>query len=425
MLKILLVRTFFFFFSLAHFLHAELNVDIGCTSALLINASNGKVLFAKNASQSMNPASCTKIAFALYAIKYHQALFDEKLICSMNAVKAMSESKKSKNNFSDVSSYVLEEDASHMGLKVGEEMRFYDLLEATMIVSADDASNMIAEAMGDGSIEKCVEDVNQYILSIGCKNTHFTNPHGLYHPNHVTTAEDLALLCQEAMKEPLFRNMAKMASFQRPRTNKQQPVVLRQTNRLLVKSSSVYYPPAVGIKTGYHRRAGFCLTAQAEKNGRSLIAVILQAKTRDDRFQYAKKLFEAAFQETKESHIFLAAGPQTFLRAIEGGDESLTTYTSEPLTFAYYPSEKPVIRGQLVWENVILPVNKGMVVGELVLYADNEVIQNAKLYAANDVEKTFIHSLKELMTPMTLIGLLGLVGLLILLLYSRSRTKIL
>ncbi len=407
------IGLFFLLFSTAQLLHATLNIAIESPSALLINAANGKVLFAKNASQSMYPASCTKIAFALYAIKYHQDLFPKKLICSQNAVKAMPESQKSKNNFASVPSYVLETDASHMGLKVDEEMSFYDLLEATMVISGDDASNMIAEAMGNGSIEKCVEEVNRYILSLGCKNTHFTNPHGLHHPNHVSTAEDLALLCQEAMKEPLFRNMVKMSRYLRPGTNKQDPVFLRATNRLLVQGPS-YYPPALGIKTGYHRRAGCCLAAQAEKNERSLISVILQAKTSADRFQDTQKLFEAAFQETKVRNTFFEPGPQSFSRKIEKGDVVLKTYTQEPLMITYYPSEKPEISCQLIWNKVPLPIKKGTVVGTLVLYADHEVVQQAKLYAINDVRATFFHTLKQLLNPMILMGLTGLVGLLIL-----------
>ncbi len=76
----------------------------------------------------------------------------------------------------------LKQTLPHMGLKSRGRDAFYDLLEATMVISADDASNVIAEAMGNGSIEKCVEEVNRFVASLGCKYTHFTNPHGLPHP---------------------------------------------------------------------------------------------------------------------------------------------------------------------------------------------------------------------------------------------------
>lgn len=291
-----------------------------------------------------------------------------------------------------------------------------------MVVSADDASNMIAEAMGNGSIEKCVEDVNRYLLSIGCKNTHFTNPHGLHHPNHVSTAEDLALLCQEAMKEPLFREMVKKARFERPLTNKQEAVLLRPTNRMLVKGAH-YYAPTIGIKTGYHRRAGYCLAAQADKEGRSLIAVVLQAKTGAERFQDTKKLFEAAFQEKEVSRILLAAGLKSFSRKIPGGNQILNTYTQEPMTLSYYPSEEPKTRGQVTWGDIKPPIKKGTSVGEVVLYVGDKPVQKVKLYAANPVKMTFFHTIKKKMHIIMLIGITALIGVFITFYLFQRRTK--
>ncbi len=399
----------FFIFLVGNQGQAGLDVDVKSDSALLINSITGKVLFEKNTSQLMYPASCTKIAFALYAIKYHQALFNEKLICSQNTIKSMPESQKSKNNFADTPSYILETDAAHMGLKLGEEMSFYDILEATMVVSADDASNMLAEAMGQGSIEKCVQDVNSYLTSIGCKNTHFKNPHGLHHPDHVTTAHDLALMCQEAMKEPLFAKMVTKTSFERPKTNKQQPVVLKQTNRLLIKSSPFYYSAAVGIKTGYHRRAGYCLCAQAEKNGRTLISIILHGSTKEERFQDTIRLFDAAFQETKVKRELFAAGPQSFERALEGGSSPIRTVTKEPLAYSFYPSEEPSVRCQLIWQEVDLTLKKDTLVGELLLLFDGEVQQKIELFAAHDVKLTFLASIRKGLTLPILIGLGGII----------------
>lgn len=391
-------------------LFAGLHVNVGSTSAVLINSKTGKVLFEKNATQAMYPASCTKIAFALYAIKFYQPLFQKCLSVSRNATKCMPESQKSKGNFGQVPSYVLESDASHMGLKVGEEMSFYNLLEATMVVSADDASNMIAEVMGNGSIEQCVDDVNRYVRSLGLSSTHFMNPHGLHHPNHVTTALDLAKLSQEAMKESLFRQMAKTTRFVRPKTNKQLSVNLQTTNRLILKGSNCYYAPAVGIKTGYHRRAGHCLVAAAENNDRSLIAVVLHGASRDDRFRDTAKLFQAAFQEKKTTKTFVTAGQQSLSREIEGGTSPVHAYTTESISCAYYPSEEPETRCQLVWQKISLPLQKGAPIGELLFHADGQTVQKVTLFAANDVDETFSHMIAKHFGLLTLIGLIGLIG---------------
>ncbi|MCE5293332.1 MAG: D-alanyl-D-alanine carboxypeptidase [Chlamydiales bacterium] len=380
-----------------------LNVQVSAPSALLINAKTSKVLYAKDSAKVLYPASITKVAFALYAIKHHTKLFDTVLTVSNNAVKSMTEAQKSKNNFSVFSSYILENDASHMGLKVGEQMRFYDLLVASMVVSADDASNVIAEAMGNGSIERCVLEVNRYITSLGCKNTHFMNPHGLHHPDHVTTADDLAIICQAAMQEPLFCNIAKMTRFERPKTNKQPATWLRSTNRLILPQTPFYYAPAVGIKTGYHRRAGYCLTAQAEKNGRALLSVVLQAKTNDERFVDSKKLFEKAFDEKLIQKHIVQAGPQTFSCSVLGGSSPLTTYTQKPAIVSYYPSEEPQIRCQLAWQQIPLPIAKDQPVGELLLLADDKVIQKHTLYAAAPVSMTWVYSLTHTFSFTTII----------------------
>lgn len=400
-------------------LHAAVNVEVKSSSVLLINADNGKVLFAKNSDKIMNPASCTKLAFALYAIKFHKNLFNKTLVCSFNALKAMTEAQKCKNNFADVASYILETDASHMGLKIGEEMTFYELLVATMVISADDASNVLAEAMGNGSIEKCVEEVNRFVRSLGCKNTHFTNPHGLYHPDHVSTADDLALLCRVAMKEPLLREIVKKASYTRPQTNKQDSVPLRPTNRLLIKSSPYYTPYVMGVKTGYHRRAGCCLVAQAENEGRSLISVTLQASSAE-RFQDTINLFEAAFKEKKVRRTIFSAGPLTCSRKIAGSNQLLTTCSQEPLILTYYPSEEPKISCRLIWNKITLPIKRGISVGELELYADDACVQKVKFYAENDVKMTLLSTLKQY-RQLILMGMIGLVLIVLLLLFRKNR----
>lgn len=402
-------------------LYAALNVDVDCTSACLINSKTGKVLFAKEATRPMYPASCTKIAFALYAIKFYQPLFQKRIVASNNSLKSLSEEQKGKNNYSIHPSYILVKDASHMGLKVGEEMSFYELLEATMVVSADDGSNVIAEVMGNGSIDKCVSDVNRYMQSLGLTSTHFTNPHGLHHPNHLSTALDLAKLSKEAMKDPLFQTMAKKPRFVRPKTNKQASVPLQSTNRLLVKGTSVYYEPTIGIKTGYHSRAGHCVVAAAEKDDRSLIAVVLQAKNRDGRFIDAKKLFQAAFNEKKVTKTLLTAGSQPLSREVDGAILPLSSYTKEPVTHAFYPSEEPKIRCELVWSTISLPIQKDTAVGELLFYADDQLMQKRTLFAASDVEETFTHALKRHVKPWTWTIIIAFIGIVVAMLLFLKR----
>ncbi|MBS0656459.1 MAG: D-alanyl-D-alanine carboxypeptidase [Verrucomicrobia bacterium] len=362
-------------------------------SAILINADTGKILFAKNAHQPQYPASITKMATGLYAIKYFSHLLDKSYKCSQKALGCLTEAEKSKGNYSKYPSYVLETDMTHMGLKVGEEMSFRDLLLGHFIVSADDASNVIAEIAGNGSIEHFMKGVNSYLASIGLKNTKLLNPHGLHHPEHVTTALDVALLAREAMKDPLFAEISKMVKFERPQTNKQKPVTLLTTNKFLVKTHRHYYPFVTGGKTGYHRRARHNLVSAAEKNGRKLIAVTLHVDERANVFEESKRLFEAAFAEKLVTSTLVSSGKQPFSREIAGGTLPLTTYTQEPLALAFYPSEQPEMRCQLVWDSITLPVQKGDRVGYLQLLADGVPVKLTALFAAADVEMSFFHAL--------------------------------
>lgn len=384
------------FFICCGFLHAKpLSCSVSAESAILMNADTGKILFQKDSLKQRYPASITKIATGLYTIKFFSHLMDARVRCSQLALKCITEDEKSKDNYSKYPSYVLETDMSHMGLKVGEEMNFRDLLLGTMIVSGDDASNVIAETAGNGSIKHFMQGMNDFLVSLGLKNTKLFNPHGLHHPEHVSTAYDIALLTREALKDPYYMEIVKMSQFERPKTNKQEAVTLQQTNKLIVKTSTHYYPYATGGKTGYHRRARYNLAATAEKDGRRLIAVVLSCETRPNVFEDTKKLFETAFQEKKIERTIFAQGAQTFQWEVPGGKTTASTYTQEPLLLSFYPSEEPEMRCLLVWDNVVAPLKKGDRIGELQLLADNLPVKKIALLAANDVESSFFYSLRK------------------------------
>jgi serine-type D-Ala-D-Ala carboxypeptidase (penicillin-binding protein 5/6) len=393
--KVLLYFICFGIYSAGYLQAKPLSCSVSAESAILMNADTGKILFEKNAHVPRYPASITKIATGLYTIKFFPHLMNQHVSCSQEALKCLTEAEKSKGNYSKYPSYILETDMSHMGLKVGEEMSFRDLLLGTMIVSGDDASNVIAETAGEGSIERFLQGMNEYLASLGLKNTRFLNPHGLHHPEHVSTAYDIALLTREALNDPHYMEIVKMSRFHRPQTNKQDPVTLQQTNKLIVKTSPQYYPYATSGKTGYHRRARHNLAATAEKDGRRLIAVVLSCEKRPNIFQDAKTLFQTAFQEEKRLRTILPDGPQKFQREVTGGITSASTYTQEPLAITYYPSEEPALRCQLVWHNVAAPLKRGDNLGELHLLADDVTVSKVALLSSVDVEMSYSYYLKQ------------------------------
>lgn len=179
-----------------------LSLTVQAESALLINAETGRVLFEKNANVPQYPASITKIATALFALKLKGQALEEKVSASADSVASVTEEAKRRSNYT-LPSWWLVPGTAHAGIKKGEILSFKELLYAMMITSAGDAANVIAEHAG-GEIPVFIKGMNEYVSGLGCRDTHFENPHGLFHPEQKTTAHDMALIMREALKEPFF-----------------------------------------------------------------------------------------------------------------------------------------------------------------------------------------------------------------------------
>ena len=159
------------------------------------------------------------------------------------------------------------EDSSTMYLKAEEEIRFIDVLYGTMLLSANDGANVIAETVS-GSIPAFVDMMNQYALSLGCTSTHFVNAHGYHDDNHYSTARDIAVIARAAMENETFREIARATSYRIPRTNKQRARTITTKSEYMLtgsdeKPNKYYYEYASGIKTGSHSRCAgvfyFCI----------------------------------------------------------------------------------------------------------------------------------------------------------------------
>ncbi|MDB6081863.1 MAG: dacC [Chlamydiia bacterium] len=410
-------------FSLHSTAFAEpLNVSVKSESAVLMNAATGKILFAKNASKKQYPASITKVATCIYALNQGSHLLDKRIEATIEALRCVSSAERAQHNYTKHPAHWLETGASHIGLKNGEIVPFRDLLYGMMLASGGDASNVIAEYFGNGSIPLFMQNVNRYLQSIGCSNTYFCNPSGLHHPEHMTTALDVAKMCQEALKNPLFCQIVKTSNYTKAATNKQPQTTFVQSNRL-VKKGLLHYPYAIGVKTGYTSKAQHTLVAAAEKDHRLLIAVLLNCPERQEKFLDAKNLFEKAFSETKVEKIVLPAGSHSFSKPIEDAAKPLTVYSKDALNIAYYPSEEPSLRLQLVWDKALLPIQAGQKVGALQLLADDRVVQTAPLYAKEMIEASWWASVKRVgSSPISLIALCAIVLLLSYELTSRKRS---
>ena len=228
-------------------------------SAILITADKGEVIFEKDAYALRYPASTTKILTVLLGIMMVEDL-QQKVTVSETAM--------------DIPA-----DSSTMGLKVGEEIPFIDVLYGTMMLSGNEGANVIAETVS-GSIPAFVDLMNEFASeSIGCLNTHFVNAHGYHDDFHYTTAYDMALIAREAMKNETFRKIAGTVTYGIGRTNLQRARTITTKSEYMLsgseeKPNKYYFPDATGVKTGSHSHAGYCFVGSASRDGVDLISVV-------------------------------------------------------------------------------------------------------------------------------------------------------
>lgn len=238
----------------------ELSPDqLYALSAVLMTQDKGEVIFEKDADALRYPASTTKILTVLLGIMFVDDL-DQVVVVSDTAINVPS-------------------DSSTMYLKEGEEIRFIDVLYGTMLLSANDGANVIAETVS-GDIAHFVDLMNDTAQTFGCMNTHFVNPHGYHDDNHYSTAKDIAIIAREAMNNQTFREIAGTVTYQIPRSNKQRARTITTKSEYMLtgteeKPNKYYYEYATGIKTGSHSHSGYCFAGAASKDGVDLISVVM------------------------------------------------------------------------------------------------------------------------------------------------------
>ena len=358
------------------------------TAFVVMNAKSGRVLMQRAAHQKLYPASTTKTAFVAYVLSTPGIDINQKLVIPLEAVKSLPDAEKSRDNFSKYPSYILEARGTNAGFKPSEIITLKDALFGAMLPSGNDAANVLAYYWGKGSIESCVEQVNHFVESIGCLNTKFCNPHGLHHPQHTSTAYDLALIARYAMQMPLFRQIVCSPSYTKEKTNKQPAVTWQQSNKLIVPGP-YYYDLATGVKTGHHARALNCLISTGETQERSIIVVLLHCPDRKQMFVGAKKLLQKFLAEEKTNRVVVEKGALQLKREIEGQVVPLSLCSPRESSVTFYPSEEPAIKAVAEWKELKFPVEQGQEVGLLHIFADDQEVDHVPLLASERRDMTW------------------------------------
>ncbi|MBO4869392.1 MAG: D-alanyl-D-alanine carboxypeptidase [Clostridia bacterium] len=247
----------------------EFSEELNCRSAILIEAGSGTVLYEKNADQPLPPASVTKIMTLL-------------LVCE-----ALDSGKVGLGDVVPVSENASKMGGSQVYLKVGEEMTLQDMLKSVVVSSANDCAVALAEYIA-GSEIAFVSMMNEHAEKLGMKNTNFENVTGLDDTvkNHVSSARDIAIMSAELLKHAYITQYTTIWMD----TIRDGQFGLTNTNRLIR-----FYKGCNGLKTGMTAKAGYCVSATAERGGMQLIAVIMGSPSRDIRNEAASRLLDFGF----------------------------------------------------------------------------------------------------------------------------------
>ncbi len=278
---------------------------VSAKSAVLLDASDGRILFEKNAVCRMSMASTTKIMTALVALE--SASLDSVITIPSAAVGV---------------------EGSSIYLTVGEKLTLRELLYAVMLSSANDAATAVAIAVG-GSVEGFANKMNAAAARLGLADTRFVNPHGLDADGHYTTALDLARLTAYALNVPEFRDI--VSTYKHEIAGPSGKRLLFNHNKLLKN-----YDGCIGVKTGYTKKTGRCLVSAAERDGLTLVAVTLAAP---DDWRDHKAMLDYGFEFY--DRVFLATAGQELatMPAVGGATVSLRAETDLCVTLTHYGDE--------------------------------------------------------------------------------------
>ena len=334
-------------------------LDIKAKSAVLLEPNTGKILYEQNADEPLPPASITKIMSLLLVM--------EALDCGDFTLETVV----------NASEHACSMGGSQIWLEPGEGMTVHDLLKATVIASANDACVALGELVA-GSEEGFVELMNSRAKELGMNSTTFKNCTGLDAEGHLTTANDVAVMSGELIKHDLIKDYSTVW-MDTLRDGKSELV---NTNKLVR-----FYKGTTGLKTGTTSVAKYCLSATAEREGLSLVAVVMAGETSSDRFEGAKKLLDFGFANFAFSQIG-ADLKETEIPLLKAEKKTLKVKAEEEISLLSQKSAKNDIKRETEWnKNITAPIKKGQTVGYVNIYNGEENIGKIPIKAAENIKK--------------------------------------
>ncbi|RHM61722.1 D-alanyl-D-alanine carboxypeptidase family protein [Coprobacillus sp. AF33-1AC] len=334
------------------------------SSAILIDCESQQVLYQKNETKKLYPASTTKIMTMILlfeAIDQHTLKWNDVLTCS---------------------EYASSMGGSQVYLEPNETMSVKDLFKSIAIASANDACVVVGEAIG-GSHEHFVEMMNKKAKELQLVNTHFVNATGLHDPSHYTCAKDLATMGAYLIKiggKRLFAVTSLYDSYIREKTNKKFWLV--NTNKLLKQ-----YPGVDGLKTGYTKEAGYCIVTTCKKNNMRLLGVLMNEALPKQRNEDMCKMLNYGYSHYQRKQLIKKETVIDQKKINHYMHGQIDVIVKDNISYLKMKSDHQKVTCQKKYYDLTLPIRKGQVIGKLEIKKGSQVLADYPLYSKQTIIK--------------------------------------
>lgn len=357
---------------------SNLNLAENAKSAILIDASTGNIIYEKNAHEKLAPASMTKMMSMLLimeAIDRGELKWNQMITASENASSM---------------------GGSQILLETGEKMSVKDLFKGIAVASGNDAVVALSEAIA-GTEDEFVKRMNQRAKELGLQDTNFKNPHGLDTANHYSSSYDMSLIAKELVKHEKVLEFTSIYEDYL-REGQKNKVWLVNTNKLVR-----FYDGLDGLKTGYTKEAGYCLTSTAKRGDTRFITVVMGEPDTKTRNSETTSMLDYAFSQYESEKIFSKDNAVGTVRVDLGKTETVKLFPMEDVSVLNKKSEnKKNVNYELKVNHLSAPIKKGEKVGELILKVEGEKNRTIPLTVQNKVAKAnllevYVHQVKSIL----------------------------
>lgn len=329
---------------------SAVEMDISAKSAILVDFNTGKVLYSKNENEPLAMASMTKVMSMLLIMEK----IDDGSLKYDDIVEISTESSSM--------------GGSQIFLNPGDKYKVVDLLKGVAMASANDAVVALAEKTY-GSKEHFIEAMNKKAESLGLKNTHFVNVHGLDEEGHYSSAYDMSVMARELLKHEKILDFTRVYEEYLTKPDGSQ-IWLVNTNKLVR-----FYDGVDGLKTGFTQNAGYCLTATGKKNNLRLISVVMGEESIEKRSSDTVKLLNYGFNTFKVNLIKHKSEILGKVNVQKGKKENVDVVLVNDLIELLNASDKPSnYKFKILVDKITAPVKKGDVIGKVKVLNDNGVL---------------------------------------------------